>query len=120
MPDFEVIPGNEMSEEEVKKIISEAYIVLGDYTFKQKITADILSAARNLKFIQQPSVGYQHINVDACTARGIKVANTAGANTISVAEHTIAWTLSSQKHVSRSYKHEVGQMGTDEYKACGT
>ena len=103
VPDFEVIPGNEMSEEEVKKIISEAYIVLGDYTFKQKITADILSAARNLKFIQQPSVGYQHINVDACTARGIKVANTAGANTISVAEHTIAWGLCLLKNMFHAH-----------------
>jgi phosphoglycerate dehydrogenase-like enzyme len=93
VPDFEVIPGNEMSKEEVKKAFSEADVVLGDYTFKQKITADIISAARNLKLIQQPSVGYQHIDVDACTARGIQVANTAGANAISVAEHTIAWGL---------------------------
>ena len=93
VPDFDVILGNEMSEEEVKKTFSGADVVLGDYTFKQKITADIISAARSLKLIQQPSVGYQHIDVDACTARGIKVANTAGANTISVAEHTIAWGL---------------------------
>ena len=93
VPDFEVIPGNEMSKEEVKKAFSSADVVLGDYTFKQKITADILSTARNLKLIQQPSVGYQHIDVDACTTRGIKVANTAGANTVSVAEHTIAWGL---------------------------
>jgi len=93
VPDFEVIPGNEMPEEEVKKNFSAADVVLGDYTFKQKITADTVSAARNLKFIQQPSVGYQHIDVAACAARGIKVSNTAGANTISVAEHTIAWGL---------------------------
>jgi phosphoglycerate dehydrogenase-like enzyme len=93
VPDFEVIFGNAMPEEEVKKNFSAADIVLGDYTFKQKITADTVSAARNLKFIQQPSVGYQHIDVAACTARGIKVSNTAGANTISVAEHTIAWGL---------------------------
>ena len=103
VPDFEVIPGNEMSEEEVKKIISDADIVLGDYTFKKKITADIVFAARNLKFIQQPSVGYQHINVDACTARGIKVANTAGANTISVAEHTIAWGLCLLKNMFHAH-----------------
>ena len=103
VPDFEVIPGNEMSEEEIKKNISEADIVLGDYTFKQKITADILPAARNLKFIQQPSVGYQHIDVAACTARGIKVANTAGANTISVAEHTIAWGLCLLKNMFHAH-----------------
>jgi phosphoglycerate dehydrogenase-like enzyme len=103
VPDFKVIPGNEMPEEEIKKNISETDIVLGDYTFKQKITADIVFAARNLKFIQQPSVGYQHIDVAACTVRGIKVANTAGANTISVAEHTIAWGLCLLKNMFHAH-----------------
>ena len=93
VPDFEIIAGHEMSTEEIKKSFSQADVVLGDYSFKQKITADILSAAQNLNFIQQPSVGYQHIDVEACTARGIRVANTAGANAVSVAEHTIAWGL---------------------------
>ncbi len=103
VPDFEVIPGNGMPEEEIKKNISKADVVLGDYTFKQKITADILSAAGKLRFIQQPSVGYQHIDVAACTARGIKVANTAGANTISVAEHTIAWGLCLLKNMFHAH-----------------
>ena len=90
VPDFNVIAGHEMSNEEIKKTISGVDIVLGDYTFNKKITADMVSAAPKLKFIQQPSVGYQHIDVEACTAKEIKVANTAGANTISVAEYTIA------------------------------
>ncbi len=103
VPVFDVISGNEMSEEAVKETFSEADVVLGDYTFKQKITADTISSARNLKFIQQPSVGYQHIDVDACTAKGIKVANTAGANTISVAEHTIAWGLCLLKNMFHAH-----------------
>ena len=93
VPDFEVIAGYEMSVDEIKINVSRADIVLGDYTFKHKITADIVAEAKSLKFIQQPSVGYQHIDVGACTARRIKVANTAGANAVSVAEHTIAWGL---------------------------
>src|SRR5664280_3887558 len=56
-----------------------------------------------LKLIQQPSVGYQHIDMEACTARGIKVANTAGANTISVAEHTIAWGLCLLKNMFHAH-----------------
>ncbi len=103
VPDFNVIQGNKMSEEEIKKNFSEADVVLGDYTFKQKITANILSAAQNLKLIQQPSVGYQHIDVDACSVRGIKVANTAGTNTISVAEHTIAWGLCLLKNMFHAH-----------------
>lgn len=103
VPDFEVIAGHEMSSGEIKNILSRANVVLGDYSFKQKITADILSAAQKLSFIQQPSVGYQHIDVEACTAKGIKVANTAGANTISVAEHTIAWGLCLLKNMFHAH-----------------
>jgi lactate dehydrogenase-like 2-hydroxyacid dehydrogenase len=76
-------------------------VVLGDYTFKHKIIADLASGTQKLKLIQQPSVGYQHIDVEACTAKGIRIANTAGTNTISVAEHTIAWGLCLLKNMLR-------------------
>lgn len=107
VPEFEVVAGHGRPDEEVRQCIAEADVVLGDYTFKHKITADLVSRARRLKLIQQPSVGYQHIDVEACTARGIWVANTAGANTVSVAEHTIAWGLCLLKnmlHASRCTK----------------
>jgi len=103
VPDFEVISGHEMSEEEVKENFSKADVVLGDYTFKQKITMDTIATSKHLKLIQQPSVGYQHIDVEACTAKGIKVANTAGANAVSVAEHTIAWGLCLLKNMFHAH-----------------
>ncbi len=103
LPDFEVISGQDMSDDEVRNACAGADIVLGDYTFKRGITADTISAARKLKFIQQPSVGYQHIDVDACTRAGILVANTAGANTDSVAEHTVAWGLCLLKNMLRAH-----------------
>jgi phosphoglycerate dehydrogenase-like enzyme len=103
VPDFEVVAGHDMSAEEIRKHILEAEVVLGDYTFKREITADLVSRARNLKFIQQPSVGYQHIDVEACTANGIMVANTAGANTVSVAEHTVAWGLCLLKNMFHAH-----------------
>lgn len=103
LPEFEVISGHEMTAEEIKNNLSKADVVLGDYTFKHKITADTVSAAKSLKLIQQPSVGYQHIDVGACKARGIQVANTAGANTISVAEHTIAWALCLLKNIFHAH-----------------
>ncbi len=103
MPDFQVIAGHDMPEEAVKKNFARADVVLGDFTFQHKITADTVSAAKNLKLIQQPSVGYQHIDVEACTVRGIKVANTAGANAVSVAEHTIAWGLCLLKNMFHAH-----------------
>ena len=103
LPNFEVIAGHEMSEEKISKNLANADIVLGDYTFKHRITAHRITGAKKLGFIQQPSVGYQHIDVAACSAAGIRVANTAGANTVSVAEHTIAWGLGLLKNMFHAH-----------------
>ena len=49
----------------------------------------MIREAKQLKLIQNLSVGYQHIDVDACTEAGVKVGNTPGANDSGVAEHTV-------------------------------
>jgi phosphoglycerate dehydrogenase-like enzyme len=93
--DTDIIAGHDMSDEELAKAITKADAVLGDFTFKRGIGRDLLAKAGplKLKLIQQPSVGYEHIDIKACSERGIRVANTPGANTVSVAEHTIAFGL---------------------------
>ena len=68
-----------MSDEELAKAFAKADVVLGDFTFKRGIGRDLLAKAGPLKLIQQPSVGYEHIDVKACSERGIRVANTPGA-----------------------------------------
>jgi phosphoglycerate dehydrogenase-like enzyme len=104
VPEFEMVAGGEMSDAELKAAVARAAVILGDYTFKRGITAEIVAAARGVKLIQQPSAGYQHIDVEACTARGIPVANTAGANTDSVAEHTVAWGLCLLKNLFAAHQ----------------
>jgi phosphoglycerate dehydrogenase-like enzyme len=52
-----------------------------------------------LKFWQQPMVGYENIDVAACSARGVRVANLAGFNAVAVAEHTIMLALASLKRL---------------------
>ena len=94
LPDFDVVSGGGMSREELSDAFSRADVVMGDYTFQCPILSDVLDKALSVKLIQQPSVGYQHIDVPACTERRIPVANTPGANTTSVAEHTLACGLS--------------------------
>ena len=84
-----LVAAHAFSREEMKAALGDADFVLGDFTFRNGIDADIIAGANRLKFIQQPSVGYQHIDVDACRRAGIGVANCAGANTIAVAEHTV-------------------------------
>jgi phosphoglycerate dehydrogenase-like enzyme len=53
----------------------------------------LLANSGQLKLIQQPSVGFDAIDIKACTERGIPVANSPTGNVATVAEHTIAMGL---------------------------
>jgi phosphoglycerate dehydrogenase-like enzyme len=96
---IELIDAYHLPEAEIIELVKDAEIILGDYTFNKKITREIAAAAHNVKLIQQPSVGYQHIDFEACAEAGVPVANTAGANTTSVAEHTIMAALCLVKRI---------------------
>lgn len=89
----ELLSAAELSEEQLAAALTQTEILLGDFTFERKITAATVANANNLKLIQQPSVGYQHIDLAACREKGIPVANAAGANDKSVAEHTLMLAL---------------------------
>ncbi|MBI3950623.1 MAG: hydroxyacid dehydrogenase [Acidobacteria bacterium] len=91
--DISVVGVEGASEEQLKRALEEAQIILGDYTFRQAITEEFLTQAPRLRFIQQPSVGYQHIDLKACQQRGVAVANTPGVNDVAVAEHTLMLVL---------------------------
>ena len=51
--------------------------------------------------IGRHGVGYDQIDVDAATERGIQVVYTPGANTQSVAEHVFAFLIGLSKHFPR-------------------
>ncbi|WP_026509098.1 NAD(P)-dependent oxidoreductase [Butyrivibrio sp. LC3010] len=57
---------------------------------KSKITQAILDDADDLKLICEFATGFDNVDLKACTAREIKVANVAGYSTSSVAQHTFA------------------------------
>lgn len=102
--DVEIVNANALSQSEILSVVKGASAILGDYTFKQKITREIAMAAKGALLIQQPSVGYQHIDIDACTEAKIPVANTASANTVSVAEHTIMVALCLLKNLLLAHR----------------
>ena len=58
----------------------------------------VLALAPRLKFIQT-GAGYDNIDIDACTERGIYVANAAGVNARAVAEHVFAFILAWFKNI---------------------
>ena len=54
-----------------------------------KVTKELLENAPNLKLVARAGVGLDNVDLEACGERGIKVINTPGASTISVAELAI-------------------------------
>jgi phosphoglycerate dehydrogenase-like enzyme len=91
--EIDVVTIFEPNYEEIARQVANADVVISDYTFRIKIDASLCEKMSKVRLIQQPSTGYDHIDVEACAKRGIPVANIGGANSISVAEHTIMLAL---------------------------
>src|ERR1051325_9703216 len=51
------------------------------------IDAALMDCGRNLKVVGRHGVGFDQIDIEAATERGIQVLYTPGANTASVCEH---------------------------------
>jgi phosphoglycerate dehydrogenase-like enzyme len=85
-PRLEVVAPAERTQAHVDALLPEADLVLGDWTPQLRLD----SPGPRVCFVQQPSAGVDGINLEACSAAGVPVANCAGANSVSVAE----WCLS--------------------------
>ncbi len=64
-----------------------------------KIDSELLAAAPKLKAVSTFSVGYDHIDVPACAARGVAVTNTPGVLTESTADFTWALLMAAARRV---------------------
>ena len=64
---------------------ADALIVRSD-----KVTAEVIAAAPNLKIVVRAGAGYDNLDLAACTQRGIVAMNTPGQNSNAVAELAIA------------------------------
>ena len=60
---------------------ADAMIVRSD-----KVTAEVVEAAKQLKVVVRAGAGYDNLDLAACTARGIVAENTPGQNSNAVAE----------------------------------
>ena len=63
----------------------DALIVRSD-----KVTAEVIEAARNLKIVVRAGAGYDNVDLAAASARGVVVMNTPGQNSNAVAELALA------------------------------
>ena len=64
---------------------TDALIVRSD-----KVTAEVVAAAPNLKIVVRAGAGYDNLDLPACSGRGIVAMNTPGQNSNAVAELALA------------------------------
>ncbi len=72
-----------------------------------RVTSQLLDQMPPLRFVATRSTGYDHIDLEACRARGIVVSNvpTYGENT--VAEHTFGLILALSRKIHQAYVRTV-------------
>lgn len=68
-----------------------------------KVTAKVLANPGKLRAIARAGVGVDNIDLDAATAKGILVMNTAEASTLSTAEHALALMLSLARKIPQAH-----------------
>jgi len=82
--------------------------------FSDKITKKVInSAGKNLKIIATYSIGYNHIDLETATKKGVYVANTPGDTSETVGEYTMSLILSLARRIpeadrfcrSKQYKY---------------
>src|SRR5437867_1195968 len=104
-----------LKEEELANIIGQydALIVRSGV----KATAKVLATPGKLKAIARAGVGVDNIHLDAATAKGILVLNTAEASTLSTAEHALALMMSLARKIPAAHAHvKSGQWKRNQYQ----
>ena len=89
------IPSGEHSE--IIRLVKDVTGVMLDTTIK--FTPELMDSAPNLKVISRTGTGVDNVDVEAATKRGIMVLHTPDANTVTVAEHTVAFIGALTKHL---------------------
>jgi D-3-phosphoglycerate dehydrogenase len=86
--EFDIHPEPKNSQDTIKELLPKAHaLVIRSAT---TITPETLEQAPNLKLVIRAGEGTDNIDKKACGAKGVKVANTPGANNNSAAEHAVA------------------------------
>ena len=67
------------------------------------VTAELLDHAPRLRFVGRAGVGVDNIDVEACSRRGIVIANAPYGNVVSAAEHTLAMLLALVRRIPEAH-----------------
>ena len=72
-----------------------------------RVTSELLDQMPKLKLLATRSTGYDHIDLAACTARGVVVSNVPVYGTNTVAEHTFGLILALSRNIHKAYVRTV-------------
>ncbi len=75
---------------ELYKAVEDA---VGLIVRSDKVTKEVIDHAKNLKIVVRAGAGYDNLDLEACTAKGVVAMNTPGQNANAVAELAVAMML---------------------------
>ncbi len=100
VPGFEVTVNKGMSEADLIQTVPGFSAVV--VRSASRITRPVIEAAKDLKVLVRAGIGLDNIDRDAAKERGIAVANTPAATSISVAEHTFGLMLGAVRNHAKA------------------
>jgi len=103
--DFELVEVDESSRSEALAETDESVVLIiarGSVVVDQ----ELMDKAPNLSMIARSGVGYDTVNIEEASERGLPVVYTPGAMSRAVAEHTLSFILTSLKGLD-SWKHRL-------------
>jgi phosphoglycerate dehydrogenase-like enzyme len=67
------------------------------------VTAQVVAAAPRVKLFHKWGVGIDNIDIEACRARGIRIARTTGSNAVPVAEATVGLMIALARRIVQAH-----------------
>jgi D-3-phosphoglycerate dehydrogenase len=100
VPGFEITVNKGMSEADLVQTVPgySAVVVRG----ASRITRPVIEAGKDLKVLVRAGIGLDNIDRDAAKEKGIAVANTPAATSITVAEHTFGLMLGAVRNHAKA------------------
>ncbi len=94
---FEILLPEENSQAAFERLLPRCHAIV--LRTNVQVNADAIDKAPDLKIVVRTGAGYDNVDVDAATRRGVMVCNLVGVNSVSVAEHAVSLMMSLGKQL---------------------
>lgn len=104
-------------DDEIIQQIKEAEVLITQFF---PVNKKVIDACKNLKVVGVLRGGYENINVDYASKKGIYVYNTPGRNSNAVADFTVGMLISECRNIAKSYKNLKNGQWVRDYDNAAT